>query len=189
MKLYVPEIGDHLRLAEDWEFNLHGEERNQDLGEFFGYYLKSYNDEWVEEAILPRMRPTDYEVKYPLENDLRGVSYDRRQALYKEAEANCPEYVKYWDDYKKWKEEADKISKKEIRVSLPAGTILAVDRIYIRKGISEFSSITFYAKGLGEVIRQGSRWNRDAKPKKKKSLRFWAKLEDCNRINFEKYEN
>lgn len=56
------------------------------------------------------------------------------------------------------------------KVTLPAGTNLKVDRIYIRKGISEYSSITFYAT-IG-----------------KNKIRFWAKLSDCNTIEFTKGE-
>lgn len=46
-------------------------------------------------------------------------------------------------------------------------TILEVDRIYIRKGAEGFSSVTF-------------KWRKD-----KKTIRFWVKLEDANRIIFE----
>ena len=52
-------------------------------------------------------------------------------------------------------------------VTLPKGTILTVDRVYIRKGIGEYDSITFRIKdGKGPH----------------KSARFWAKLEDVNTI-------
>tara|TARA_B100000745_G_scaffold300572_1_gene255428 strand:- start:5709 stop:6068 length:360 start_codon:yes stop_codon:yes gene_type:complete len=59
-------------------------------------------------------------------------------------------------------------------VTLPAGSLLKVDRIYIRKGADRFSSITFYAYPASEAHRQ-----------KRKSLgRFWVKLQDVNQINF-----
>ena len=56
-------------------------------------------------------------------------------------------------------------------ITLPAGTSLTIDRIYIRKGASAFDSVTFNLinypgkskKGFGRV-------------------RFWAKLDDVNRI-------
>lgn len=59
-------------------------------------------------------------------------------------------------------------------VTLPAGTILKVDRIYIRKSswgedASAFSSLSFFA----------------LMPGFKKKGRFWAKLADVNRIQFE----
>lgn len=52
-------------------------------------------------------------------------------------------------------------------VTIPKDSILTVDRIYIRKGSSDYSSITF------RVVLNG------------KSYRFWAKLEDCNKIEFQ----
>lgn len=66
--------------------------------------------------------------------------------------------------------------------SLPAGTVLRVDRIYIKQGGENFDSVTFRVEKMpGD----------DAKPKhepfKKKGSarsvgRFWAKLHDANRI-------
>lgn len=50
--------------------------------------------------------------------------------------------------------------------TFPKDTILKVDRIYIRKGAEDFSSLTFYV-----TIN-------------KKAYRFWAKLEDVNNIEF-----
>lgn len=55
-------------------------------------------------------------------------------------------------------------------VTLEAGTKLTVDRIYIRRGISSFDSLTF-------------RIAESADPRfKKKGIRFWAKLKDVNKI-------
>lgn len=56
-----------------------------------------------------------------------------------------------------------------VEVTLPVDTILTVDRIYIRQGKSEYSSVTF--RSIIEGV--------------KKKPRFWAKLEDVNRIYFE----
>lgn len=54
--------------------------------------------------------------------------------------------------------------------SLPPKTILKIDRIYIRKGNSDYSSITFWAKH----------------PAIKNKQRFWVKLEDANNIEFDR---
>ena len=54
-------------------------------------------------------------------------------------------------------------------VTLPKGTSLKVDRIYIRKGAGDYSSLTFWMVLPGE----------------KKKIRFWAKLYDVNKIEFE----
>lgn len=58
-------------------------------------------------------------------------------------------------------------------VRIPKDTILNIDRIYIRKGVSAYSSVTFT---IPKVIN------------KKHPLggsRFWAKLSDVNNIEFE----
>lgn len=62
-----------------------------------------------------------------------------------------------------------------IPCTLPAGTVLKVDRIYIRKGQEGFSSLTFYAYEASEV----------GKSRPKSRGRFWAKLEDVNQIEFD----
>jgi len=52
-----------------------------------------------------------------------------------------------------------------LNLTLPAGTLLSVDRLYIRKGQSGFDSITFRVL-KGSAIPTG---------------RFWAKLDDVNK--------
>jgi hypothetical protein len=112
MKLYVPEIGDKLKLTNDWTFDLHWEHRNTGLiKHFFGEDFK-----WGRDNVAPRP------------------------------------------------------------VTLLAGTVITVDRIYIRQGASEYSSISFYA-AIGETGKGSF-----GKPK---SPRFWATLKDCNKIEFE----
>ena len=56
-------------------------------------------------------------------------------------------------------------------VVLNKGTVLKVDRVYIRQHLSDFSSITFYVETWVDQGPTG---------KKKKKARFWAKLDDCN---------
>ena len=182
MKLYIPEIGDKLKLDKDWKFELHAEYRNVDLAAFFGYYYSKY---WIDKDILLPMRDINYVVQYPTRT--KNMSYHEFERLSKEAEKSCPECVKYWSDYKIWSDQCDKIGLNIINVTLPAGTELKVDRIYIRKGASDYSSITFYVTNLGKVFV-----NPVHNPKNKKnksSLRFWAKLSDCNNIVFKKKIN
>lgn len=67
-------------------------------------------------------------------------------------------------------------------MTLPAGTILTLDRIYIRKGVSEFSSLSFnltrksvnpdYSDFAKNIYTMTGR------------CRFWAKLNDVNKIEF-----
>ena len=55
-----------------------------------------------------------------------------------------------------------------INCILPEHTILKVDRIYIRKGAKDFDSVSFFADIPGQ----------------KKRVRFWAKLDEVNNIEF-----
>jgi len=64
---------------------------------------------------------------------------------------------------------------------LPADTILSVDRIYIRKGIGDYDSLTFRILDCPDP--------RFRSPKKKGTLsgvaRFWVKLHDANVMDIE----
>jgi hypothetical protein len=87
--------------------------------------------------------------------------------------------------------------KQSAEVTLPAGSTLKIDRIFIRKGAGDFDSVTFYLKGATlpseKVTRTGRRFfgAGDGDPftytvtKPKRAVRFWAKLEDANKIVFE----
>jgi hypothetical protein len=57
-------------------------------------------------------------------------------------------------------------------ITLPAGAILRVDRIYIRHGAEAFNSVSFYVKECPGLTTG----------KKGKGLRFWAKLADVNKM-------
>lgn len=73
-----------------------------------------------------------------------------------------------------------------IPCTIPAGAVLKIDRIYIRKGKGDYSSITFLWKGEAlpaktETYSDGSTGRVPRIP-----IRFWAKLDDVNNIEFEK---
>ena len=193
MQLYVPEIGDEIRLTNDWTFELHAEYRNEQLAGLFGYYIQM--SLLVNESVVPKIRPVDYKVDYPDLKDPKfrtffgGINYTEYNKACDEAKNSCPEYVKYQADSLEWYDNIKKHGTPTVSVTLPAGTLLKIDRIYIRKGSSDFSSITFYAKGLGEVMVSSNRWTVNSlKTTKRKAQRFWAKLADCNQIQFERVE-
>lgn len=71
---------------------------------------------------------------------------------------------------------------KPVDVTLPAGAVLRVDRIYIRQGLDEFSSLSFFVEGTSATVKK--LWTDDNSGKHKRAVRFWAKLDDCNRIVF-----
>jgi hypothetical protein len=181
MKLYVPEIGDHLRLTEDWHFTLYGERRNESLAKLFGYFRYGF-DRLIPDSKIEPEPERNYTINYP-ETGSRyySRSYQEREAANKKAEDESPSYQAYLKAYKKWKDRAENLAVKSVDVFLPKGTVLAVDRIYIRKGVSDYSSISFWAKGLGECEIK-KRWSSKTKWK---SQRFWAKLSDCNKIEFD----
>ena len=56
-----------------------------------------------------------------------------------------------------------------VMVSIPAGSVLSVSRIYIRNGNASFNSVTFHLLSTPT--------------KKWKKARFWAKLTDANCID------
>jgi len=77
-------------------------------------------------------------------------------------------------------------------VTVPAGTELIVDRVYIRKGNDEFSSITFVIdQKISAQVREGYSYGGrkvgapTGKVRKTKP-RFWVKLSDVNTIEYEK---
>lgn len=66
------------------------------------------------------------------------------------------------------KYEEDYSVKKIKEITIPRGSKLSISRIYIRNGLSEFDSVTFYLKKyFGNSKIKG---------------RFWAKLHDVNKM-------
>lgn len=197
MKLYIPEIGDHIKLTQPWKFKLKAENRNIALGAYLGYYTYwSKLEIWINSNIIPRIREADYSVNYPEYPESKSFRLfgcnplDEYNKKCREAEQNCPEYVQFEKDRLAWRDLCDSQEQKEfLDVELPEGTILAIDRIYIRKGASDFSSVTFYAKDLGMVEIPNSPYSRvKSKKIKKKALRFWVKLSEVNTLEFEPTE-
>ena len=71
-------------------------------------------------------------------------------------------------------------------VTIPKGSVLKVDRIFIRKNMSDFSSLTFFIvdSPLDELKPTNKSPNPITTFSVGKVVRFWAKLDDCNRIQF-----
>ena len=59
-------------------------------------------------------------------------------------------------------------------ITLPKDTQLTIDRIYIRKGATDFDSLSFWMGSIPPTIAY----------KKKGKVRFWAKLTEVNSIEF-----
>jgi hypothetical protein len=73
-----------------------------------------------------------------------------------------------------------------IPCTIPAGAVLKIDRVYIRKGNKEYSSITFLWKGEALPSRMETYLNGETYKVPRIPIRFWAKLSDVNNIEFEK---
>lgn len=143
--LFIPEIGDAVVLAQDWTFSLYVEGRNSSLWNALPFPKIRDNEWWISD--YNRMDPAR-----KAELEAAGITFTRTVT-----------HTSAWGDEVHHKAFAT--------VTLPKGTILTTDRIYIRKGISEYSSITF-------LIRETSI------PHKGK-IRFWAKLADVNTMVIE----
>ncbi|MET0375907.1 MAG: hypothetical protein ABW128_16835 [Rhizorhabdus sp.] len=70
-----------------------------------------------------------------------------------------------------------------LHVTLPAGTVLKVERIYIKGAYPDYNSVTFRTMASPDG-RLANRKNGGTG----KSRRFWAKLPDVNLIEFEHVE-
>lgn len=64
-------------------------------------------------------------------------------------------------------------------LTIPADSVIKIERIYIRKGKEDYDSLTFSIKSTSLEL------DPDKKKLHKTVARFWSKLEDCNQIEFE----
>lgn len=148
MRLYIPEIGDRFELTADWHFNLHKEHRNTSLWDLLGCDLKP-------ERALAEMELEKIRQEIRIVND---QNYRRRTL---EGQTRYHELLDLMHEKSEY----------SVPVVLPAGSCLKLDRVYIRKGASDFSSLSFFLTSHPDY-------------QFKKSPRFWAKLADCNQIEF-----
>lgn len=154
MKLYIPNLGDKLRLTQDWTFRLYYESRNSSLLSeifdntpiFFDYCpdkisISDYNRKFLEELINRKLIAPEYVMRKIWIAELK---------IYKHIEVSIID--------------RQLLLNMELYYTIPAGSILTVDRIYIRKGQGSFNSLSF-------------RYNKK---------RFWVNLSDVNNIEFER---
>lgn len=65
--------------------------------------------------------------------------------------------------------------RKHLPVTIEGGSVLTIDRIYLRKGAGEFDSVTFILNGAKIPGKKGANAR----------VRFWVKLDDVNQGNLE----
>ncbi len=120
MMLFIPDVGDQIKLDADWQFKLQCEHRNISLLDAF------------------------------------EIPEDQR------------DYANRWGN----------AQPKFFDMMLPAGTVLKIDRVYIRKGLQDYSSITFLVVSspfrAAATKKNGGTSN--------KSARFWVKLAETRNI-------
>lgn len=153
-KLNIPRLGDQIILGANWQFNLIAESRNEALIKATGVDQKTAED-----------------LAYSWAGSIRKYQWDKAagDALAKGWTFVLDKDSKPTDTYA--------IGVASFPFEIPAGAVLSVERIYIRRGQADFDSLSF------SLIRDSVKGTDfgDKLPKKGR-IRFWAKLDDVNQI-------
>lgn len=111
-----------------------------------------------------------------------GRNWDVRRALVAHAAGETgaePQMGDWWARYSAQTSDSDG----PLAMTLPADTILKIDRIYVRSGQGDFDSVTFMIKDSPDKRfvpkRKKGGGTFDGKP------RFWVKLHEANAIECE----
>lgn len=177
MRLYVPEIGDHFVLEQDWTFTLYKEGRNSEVWDMLG--CASHPSLVAPLAELREIRRELTEICDRMVHESGPAPWDPQRTI--TMKRFRPEDSGRYDELRHRERE---LEQQRVPVTLPAGTVLAVDRIYIRKGNGDYSSLTFYVKSTSlEALQPSTLKARGFKGGRK---RFWAKLADVNTIEMQR---
>jgi hypothetical protein len=157
MKLYIPELGDRLKLEEDWSFEPVLDRRNLTI--FEGLMDK---EKWnsLTTTIFNRKNNELINKNFP-------EKFDITLGEFKDLPKELISYSSRYNNYSLLYNNKEKLLGTEI--TIPKDSILKVDRIYIRKGADDYSSVTFYIESIPGI-------------KFKKKIRFFASLRDVNNI-------
>lgn len=154
-QITIPKLGDVILLEQDWTFRLYDESRNKPL----------QDAAWLHPPF--RCREGMSRSWRNLSLAERAAEIDKTDWVY-----TRPEGMSITSDGNYWTGDWDH------EFTFRAGTELKFDRYYIRQGSPTFDSVTFrtncWVSQLGDPLFSASR--------KLKNLRFWAKLDDVNRI-------
>jgi hypothetical protein len=160
MNLFIPEVGTTLKLSEDWTFTLAFQYRNESfvqaaIGGMFNVppELRVFHRHYSEKdkSIIFALKDTEYKDQAVI----RTSDFPKDYPVVQHNNLNG------------------------VRFTLPKGTELKIDRIYVRKGKADYSSLTF------NVVSTTHPFLVDKKGKKKKGLRFWSTLDDVHSMEFE----
>lgn len=158
MKLFVPTIGTKLKLIEDWSFVIREEYRNTKFLDAIGWTATMTKKGRSRSQTMP-LDPADL----PLEL-IREYGSPTVEAMSKKDYYGSQTFYTI-----------------SFPMKLPVGTVLSVDRIYIRKGVGEFDSITFLISDCPD---------KRFAPKKARGFlpggcRFWVKLDQANGMDYD----
>ncbi len=154
MKLFIPTVGTKLKLTSEWNFTLRQESRNNKFltaigwAETGGYRSRTH----------PKIDLTAFPLELVREYGAPSVLVEEIKNYYGAAPSFQYEYL--------------------YPMKLPVDTVLQMDRIYIRKGMGTFDSVTFLISDCPD---------KRFAPKKARGFlpggcRFWVKLEEANMV-------
>lgn len=168
MKLWIPDIGDKIILTADWTFDVVNESRNAALWKVLDL------DKHPRAIEMRRLAAEKLEEARKFDESHRTVKVEQRWGFIMnfDSKANEKRSEEIWAEYSAVRDPV-------APTTFPKGTALIIDRVYIRKGASEFSSLSFFIgnspmKEL-EPVKKGGRWPSGPR-------RFFARLADVNKI-------
>lgn len=156
-QLDIPPLGSALKLVEDWDVILHIERRNT---EFLAPFVAA--------RVRRKWQKGDDISHYP--RDIRSVEYFHK-GQYSGNGVSEIHYGLFVDLTPSDAKYRDNIG---MQIKIPAGTVLVIDRYYIRKGCTAYDSISFTVKKFPDSFEI----------QRPPRARFWAKLADTSRIRY-----
>ncbi|QIG76173.1 hypothetical protein EVC24_152 [Rhizobium phage RHph_I4] len=185
-QVYIPEISDLWKLEQPWSFTLYDEYRNADLWKALdadnhpslaGLRQQIAEIDAAMEVIKGRMRMQDVPKMRWVSGSTFMSAGRHEEVIVREKTFDTPADRIQYDTLHRQRYAL--LNNRSVPVILPSETVLRVDRIYIRKGKSEYSSLTFYVVGSPHEALKPVKTNKGFKQGRK---RFWAKLEDVNNL-------
>lgn len=157
-QIHIPALGSAIKLEQDWEFRLYDEPRNVSLQELAD--------------LLP---------PYRIKDDCSGL-YEWRRLDIAERQRRVDASVWTHEPYDGCDGSDLWGGQWHAPFVLRAETVLIFDRYYIRRGRQDYDSVTFrsdcWMSRLGDPLFTKKYVN----GRKVKNIRFWAKLDDVNKI-------
>lgn len=201
MRIFIPDIGTKLKLLQPWSFTLFHESRNDALmaamvapilGRAYVTGDEVYRRHYQEDEAVFGTYRTPSEPDYMV----TCCGAERVGVKNRHDYPRCPVCEKQCTSYThRWPEDRDTVFTKAqlgmryvvgrldgLAMQFPKNTELTIDRVYIRKGAKDFSSISFILRSTDhpDLI--------DKKGKQcfgRKGFRFWAALGEVNHMDAE----